>query len=778
MSVPNQTPYIIYNANGLTTVFPFEFYIINAGDIQITINGNLVTSGYSVSGVGNVGGGDVTFITPPENGAVVMLERVVPTYRLTDYQDNGDLLADTVNKDFDRLWMAIQRAFIYLGLAMRRPLFGGPFNAEGYRIEHLDNPINAQDAATKNYVDNVSLVRALRVPESYVPTYYPVASRANMLVGCNDSGEFVPIAAQTSTADLALQLASSYGATLVHNGPETVADQLNRLLKGNNGVYHVDNYGAVGDSNGTAGSGTDDTAAFIAAFAAANAAGGGKVIADGGKTYRFTHTVFYGSNTVFDGQGCEIFHDSNTTNGSAFQPVSFQSYTEFTEHVAFINFILSGPLGRGNGIGANRARYVLLHNVGSKYLHWHLWDGAGCQFWKVINCWSDGTNSAVFQVDVSSYPNASEASDAAGNILPISYDASGAAGWSYGYDCLIDGCTIRNAAYCGISLHNTGNRNIRIVNNYIEDSDSGILADDNATHVTINTQISNNTLIRCRIPINWKGGYDRLSITANNMYGANTTDWYYGIYILPYSQTQKTLKIDGNFFNGIIRPVIVNGANGFSIDSNIYNDCGGTTAPTSSAAVSAVNPLSIVRVSGGQSGIISNNVFNNCLAPVCISVARNEVNSTYSIGINLVNNISRGSGCLYSIYYGDRCSISSSEYVGLTTDFYALYASICPGLVVDNYHVSQGDGKGMYFDTCANLVLRDAVLGGIGTEAAVTINNSPSVKTSGTIVTGGYNATHINLTGNTTAICDEAFATVGKSGTASGTKVAYTTAAI
>jgi hypothetical protein len=134
MSVPNQTPYIIYNANGLTTVFPFEFYVINAGDIQVTVNGTVVTSGYSVSGVGNVGGGDVVFVTPPANGAVVMLERVVPTYRLTDYQDNGDLLADTVNKDFDRLWMAIQRAFIYLGLALRRPLFGGPFDAQGIEL--------------------------------------------------------------------------------------------------------------------------------------------------------------------------------------------------------------------------------------------------------------------------------------------------------------------------------------------------------------------------------------------------------------------------------------------------------------------------------------------------------------------------------------------------------------------------------------------------------------------------------------------------------------------
>lgn len=89
-------------------------------------------------------------------------------------------------------------------------------------------------------------------------------------------------------------------------------------------------------------------------------------------------------------------------------------------------------------------------------------------------------------------------------------------------------------------------------------------------------------------------------------------------------------------------------------------------------------------------------------APVCISVARNEVDSTYSIAVKLVGNISRGSGCLYSIYYGDRCSISSSEYVGLTTDYYALYAAICPGLVVDNYYVSQGTGRG-----CTLTIARD-----------------------------------------------------------------------
>jgi hypothetical protein len=157
MSVPNQTPYIVYTANGMTTVFPFEFYIISASDIQVTINGVLVTTGYTVFGAGNVNGGDVIFLTPPANGSVVMLERVVPTYRLTEYQDNGDLLADTVNKDFDRIWMAIQRAFIGLGLALTRPFLGGPFNAKNYRIENLGDPVNSTDAVNnrtmRNYVD-------------------------------------------------------------------------------------------------------------------------------------------------------------------------------------------------------------------------------------------------------------------------------------------------------------------------------------------------------------------------------------------------------------------------------------------------------------------------------------------------------------------------------------------------------------------------------------------------------------------------------------------------
>lgn len=230
MAIPDQTPYNIYTANGFTTVFPYEFLIFYAGDLVVSINNIPVTSGFSISGVGNTDGGEVIFLTPPAAGSIVMNLRNIPASRLINYQDNGDLLADTINNDFDRLWLAIRQSYLYLGLCLQRPLLGGPFNAQNYRIGNLADPVNPQDGATKNYVgkaitDNTkewkegdrileqkidsNFRRTLRVPENSIDEIYPVSGRRNSLFGWNSEGKSVPIFSMTETADLALKLASN-----------------------------------------------------------------------------------------------------------------------------------------------------------------------------------------------------------------------------------------------------------------------------------------------------------------------------------------------------------------------------------------------------------------------------------------------------------------------------------------------------------------------------------------------------------------------------------------
>ncbi len=156
MAIPNQTPYTIYTANGVTTVFPFNFMVFNATDLAVSINGMVLTSGFTVSGVGVVNGGSVTFLTPPASGTTVMLARVMPLVRVTEYQDNGDLLAATVNKDFDRIWMVLQGQAVDNSLALSRPSIAYDYYAgRGYRITDIADPINEQDGTTKKYVGNV-----------------------------------------------------------------------------------------------------------------------------------------------------------------------------------------------------------------------------------------------------------------------------------------------------------------------------------------------------------------------------------------------------------------------------------------------------------------------------------------------------------------------------------------------------------------------------------------------------------------------------------------------
>ncbi len=121
-SVVEQTPYNEYTGNGVATVYPYEFELLDADDLVVTIDGVVIpASDFTLAGVGVQAGGTVTFDTAPANLTDVLLSREIALQRDIDYQVNGDLASATVDLDLNRLWQALQGFWTRITGAIRAP---------------------------------------------------------------------------------------------------------------------------------------------------------------------------------------------------------------------------------------------------------------------------------------------------------------------------------------------------------------------------------------------------------------------------------------------------------------------------------------------------------------------------------------------------------------------------------------------------------------------------------------------------------------------------------
>ncbi len=150
MPITNQTPLSIYAGNGATTIFPYTFKLLDDEDLSVYLDGTIQVTGYSISGVGDDGGGSVTFTVAPATDVVIRLERTVSKDRNTDYVEGGQLAASTLDNDFDRIVMMIQDS-------AEAPLLetpDGKFDAESKVIKNVATPVAGNDATNKTYVDS------------------------------------------------------------------------------------------------------------------------------------------------------------------------------------------------------------------------------------------------------------------------------------------------------------------------------------------------------------------------------------------------------------------------------------------------------------------------------------------------------------------------------------------------------------------------------------------------------------------------------------------------
>jgi len=161
--------------NGVTTVFAYSYRILDDDDLLVYVAGTLQTKGthYSVSGVGDANGGNVTFVTAPSNGAAVVIARQRPYARTEyDYQRNGSFDEETVDADIDSVVMMVQQLY-------------------ADRLRGFKAPIE--------------------VTTDQVLTSALWAARASKILSFDASGNFT----LTAAADLDLAMVSAFVATLL-----------------------------------------------------------------------------------------------------------------------------------------------------------------------------------------------------------------------------------------------------------------------------------------------------------------------------------------------------------------------------------------------------------------------------------------------------------------------------------------------------------------------------------------------------------------------------------
>lgn len=110
-SVPAQTPYIQYIATSGQTVFPYPFVITQDSDLIVVDNGSTLQTdqGYTLSGVGNSNGGNVTFTTGATAGDIITLYRDIPIERLTQIGQNSGFSSTAFNAEYNNIYLILQQ---------------------------------------------------------------------------------------------------------------------------------------------------------------------------------------------------------------------------------------------------------------------------------------------------------------------------------------------------------------------------------------------------------------------------------------------------------------------------------------------------------------------------------------------------------------------------------------------------------------------------------------------------------------------------------------------
>lgn len=117
-----------WEASAGQTDFPYQFLIFAAGDLRVERLRDGATTelvldvDYTVTGVGDPQGGLVKLTAGAEDGDIIAIASDQTSERTTAFTDSGGFRATSVDREYDRLWIAIQQLEEKLARQVRAPI--------------------------------------------------------------------------------------------------------------------------------------------------------------------------------------------------------------------------------------------------------------------------------------------------------------------------------------------------------------------------------------------------------------------------------------------------------------------------------------------------------------------------------------------------------------------------------------------------------------------------------------------------------------------------------
>lgn len=130
MTVSNQTARTgPYNGNGSTTVFAYDFRILDQAHVVVTLKNaanvetvQTLTTNYTVSGVGDATGGNITMGVAPASGEQLTFSRSVPQTQEVDLANRGGVQPEILESAYDKLTQLSQDKVELLNRMPRFPV--------------------------------------------------------------------------------------------------------------------------------------------------------------------------------------------------------------------------------------------------------------------------------------------------------------------------------------------------------------------------------------------------------------------------------------------------------------------------------------------------------------------------------------------------------------------------------------------------------------------------------------------------------------------------------